>query len=220
MKSHPDVNISRGVPAKRIAALPETLNLKKTGMKTNTKQKWLETGYELFSEYGPDKLNIKLLSEKAGLPRTNFYYHFADKDDLIDQLLYLHSQTVEIFNTEIKKKMQVFIPDLYIIIASYIEGVKFHRQLFINRSDPRFNLVYMNGINSGNPIIIPKLIEYYKLNVPYQVVESLWLTVTDTWYSRLDFDQFNVPYLLGLTEEIMKTILDFARTKLFVDSVK
>lgn len=185
-----------------------------------TKQQWIEKGYDLFGEYGPDGLNIKLLAENAGLPRTNFYYHFADKEDLIEQLLYLHTQISENYCEVLKELMQVFIPDLYKISAQYPQGFKFQRQLFLNRNDHRFNLVYINCNITCNPIIIPKLIEYYKLNVPYSVIESLWTTVTDTWYSRLDVNKFNVACLSGLTEEIMRTVLDFAKTKLFVNSIK
>lgn len=186
----------------------------------NSKQKLLKEAYDLFGEYGPDGLNIKLLAEKVDLPRTNFYYHFADKEDLIEQLLYLHTQVNENYCEVLKEQMQVFIPDLYKISAQYPQGFKFQRQLFLNRNDHRFNLVYINCNISCNPIIIPNLIEYYKLNVPYSVVESLWATVTDTWYSRLDVNKFNVEYLCGLTEIIMRTVFDFANTKLFVNSIK
>lgn len=184
-----------------------------------TRQLWIEKGYELFGKHGPDGLNIKLLSEKAGLPRTNFYYHFADKEDLIEQLLYLHTQIAKNYYEVLKDQMQVFIPDMYKVSAQYPQGFKFQRQLFLNRNDQRFNLVYINSNIICNPIIIPKLIEYYKLNVPYSIIESLWATVTDTWYSRLEVNKFNVADLSGLTEEIMSTVLDFAKTKLFVDSI-
>ena len=189
-------------------------------MNSGSKQKWLETGYKLFGEYGPGGLNIKLLSEKAGLPRTNFYYHFADKDDLVEQLLVMHTQIIDVFHDELEKQFNVFIPDLYRFCSLHKEGFMFHRQLFLNRNDPRFNIVYIRGISTGSPIIIPKLKDYYRLDVPYSVAESLWTTVTDTWYSRLDFDKFETEYLCELTEDIMKTILDFARKKLFVNSAK
>ena len=185
-----------------------------------SKQKWLEESYNLFGEYGPDGLSIKSLAEKAGLPRTNFYYHFADKEDLIEQLLYLHNEITKNYCVVLKDQMQVFIPDLYKISVQYPQGFKFQRQLFLNRNDYRLNLVYINCHISCNPIIIPKLIEYYKLNVPYSVIESLWSTVTDTWYSRLDVNNFNVEYLCELTEEIMKSVLEFAKTKLFVNSIE
>ena len=140
-------------------------------------------------------------------------------DHLIEQLLYLHNQLVENYYVVLKDRMRLFLPDMHKVNIQYREGFKFHRQLFLNRNDHRLNLVYINANNSCNPIIIPKLIEYYKLNVPYSVIESLWTTVTDTWYSRLDINKFNVEYLCGLTEEIMKTVLDFAKTKLFVNSI-
>ena len=62
--------------------------------KNNSKSKWIESGYFLFAESGPN-ISIKKLAKIAGLPRTNFYYHFKDKEDLIDSIIQLHLSVAE-----------------------------------------------------------------------------------------------------------------------------
>ena len=186
----------------------------------SSKEKWLEKAYECFAEVGPLDLNIKALSVKAGLPRTNFYYHFIDKDDLIKQVLNLHYLSGDKYNAILKKQLKNFLPDLHLIGLQYIVGIKFHRQLFLHRNNPKFGLIYLEMNKSSHPVIIPKLIEHYKLNVPYEIVESLWITLCDTWYSRLDINQFSLDYLCDLTENIIKTVLDFTNSRLFVNSIQ
>jgi len=186
----------------------------------SSKEKWLDKAYEYFAEVGPLDLNIKTLSVKAGLPRTNFYYHFIDKDDLIEQLLKLHYLSGDKYNAVLEEQLNNYLPDLHLISLQFIVGIKFHRQLFLHRNNPKFGHEYLKMNKSSHPIIIPKLIEYYKLNVPYKVAESLWITLFDTWYSRLDINQFSLDYLCNLSEDIMKTVLDFTSSKLLLNSIQ
>ena len=44
--------------------------------------KWIETAYALFAEEGPENLSIKALAKQCGLPLTNFYYYFDNKEEL------------------------------------------------------------------------------------------------------------------------------------------
>lgn len=186
----------------------------------SSKEKWLEKAYEYFAEVGPLDFNIKALSVKAGLSRTNFYYHFIDKDDLIDQLLELHYQVGDKYNAILKKQLNTYLPDLHLISLQHITAIKFSRQLFLHRNIPKLNKTFIEVNKSTHPVIIPKLKEYYKLNVPYELAESLWITLCDTWYSRLDINQFSLDYLCDLSEDIMKTILDFTKSEKLVNSIK
>jgi len=100
---------------------------------------WIEGAYSHFADVGPEQLNIKRISEIAGLPRTNFYYHFPDTDILVTQLLNFH--------VDLSK-------------------------------------------------------EYEK---------ELWKTLTDSWYARLDFEDFSPESLAELSDSIMQSILEFNR---------
>jgi AcrR family transcriptional regulator len=177
----------------------------------NNKRKWLEGAYQHFADEGPEKLNIKKISEITGLPRTNFYYHFPDTEDLISQLLNLHLDISKQYEKELRKNLHQFIPDLHRILISFKTGIKFHWQLFKYRNDGRFGYVY-NSLNSSSAeFILPSFREYYELTVSDPALEALWRTLTDSWYAQLDFDVFTAESLAGLSDGIMQSILRFNR---------
>ena len=177
----------------------------------NNKRKWIEGAYRHFADVGPEQLNIKRISEITGLPRTNFYYHFPDTDILVTQLLNVHVDLSEKYERELRQKLKVFIPDLHRILCSFKTGVKFHWQLFKHRSDVRFGYIYNTLNSSSADIILPVFRDYYKLTVSEPALRALWKTLTDSWYSRLDFEDFSAVSLAELSDSIMQSILEFNR---------
>ena len=82
--------------------------------------KWLKTAYLLFAKNGPENFSIRALAEACQLPRTNFYYHFDDKDDLIDKIIEVHfTTTTELFNEPLRTRFHMYIPDLYVILFDF-----------------------------------------------------------------------------------------------------
>lgn len=169
---------------------------------------WLETAYILFAEKGPEKFSIKEVAKKCGLPRTNFYYYFDSKDDLLDKVIDLHFQTtVEIFNTALITRLNVFIPDLHKVTFDFKIGIEFTKTLFKHRDIPKYNDAYIKGTTLSVDIIVPKFKEYFGITMSDAEAKKLWFTLTDTWYSRLSFDNYTVEYLCELSNEFMDTIL-------------
>jgi AcrR family transcriptional regulator len=177
-------------------------------MKTSVSYiKWLETAYIKFAEIGPNNLSIKSLAKQCDLPRTNFYYYFANKEELIEELIKLHFETTtKLFNTELENRLHSLIPDLYVISIDYKLGFQFAKQLFLNREEPVYNKAYKHGIALSANLIVPKFKEFTKIDLPYESVKLIWFTVTDAWFSRVKFDEFSVDYLCELYYEIMDTL--------------
>ena len=157
-----------------------------------SKKKWIEAGYVQFAELGPNNLSIKRISEVAELPRTNFYYHFSDKNELIDELIKVHYAITDEYLKVISEEIKTFLPDLHIISMRYPTSLKFVRQLFLNRHLPKYNDHYIRLNTMANPVLIPKMLKYYGSSVDYELAEPIWMTVVDTWYSRLDVDNLSV----------------------------
>ena len=182
----------------------------------NNERKWIEGAYSHFADVGPEQLNIKKISEITGLPRTNFYYHFPDTDLLVTQLLNFHVDLSKEYEKKLRQKLKVFIPDLHRILYSFKTGVKFHWQLFKHRSDVRFGYIY-NSLNSSSAdIILPVFRNYYKLTVSDPALKALWETLADSWFSRLDFEDFSPESLAELSDSIMQSILTFNRETLML----
>lgn len=176
--------------------------------KSESYNKWLEEAYRIFAEKGPENLSIKALSKQCGLPRTNFYYYFDNKEELIDKIIDLHFETTtNVFNVELEKRLHTYIPDLYVIMYDLKLGLQFAKQLFKNRENQKFNEAHKKGIALSAYLIIPKFKDYFNIDLPDETVIQLWSTVVDAWYSRLSFSSFSVDLLIASCYDVMDTIL-------------
>ena len=168
---------------------------------------WLKTAYKLFAEKGSENFTVKEVATLCGLPRTNFYYHFENKNELLDKAIELHFQTTtEIFNVELSKRLNAFMPDLYEVLYEFKLGMQFAKTLFKYRDIPKYNTAYIKGVALSADLIVPKFKGYFSINLPEEQVKKLWYTLNDTWYSRLNFSNYSVEYLCDLCFEIMDTI--------------
>lgn len=48
---------------------------------------WLDAAYQLLVEGGVEAVKVMPLAERLGLSRTSFYWHFADREALLDGLI-------------------------------------------------------------------------------------------------------------------------------------
>lgn len=175
---------------------------------------WLENAYQLFAVKGPECFSIKELAHQCNLPRTNFYYYFTDKDDIIGKVIEHHLQIVSLeLNCELEKRMHTFIPDLYEVVYDFKLGIRFAKQLFKNREDPYYNNAYRKALSISSQLIVPKFQEYFELELPEDEMSAIWYTLTDAWFSRLSFDDYTVESLTQLTLEIWKTIAPLTNNK-------
>jgi len=56
-------------------------------MATLTAEQWAEAGLAFLKEKGSNELSIVKLSQKLGVTRGSFYYHFKSLNDLIDAMI-------------------------------------------------------------------------------------------------------------------------------------
>ena len=181
----------------------------------DTREKWLKKAYEHFAEYGPEALRVQKIASELDVPRTTFYHHFYDLEDLVSQLLQRYLADVDYIIQIHRGQIKQLIPDLHIILAQHPWNLKFGRQLFLNRYNPVHNMIFLTAREKVNKVTIPLFIDYYHFNIPYSIAEDLWNSLSESWYSRLDPNDLSADSMQKLTEEIMETVMIFARTKLF-----
>jgi AcrR family transcriptional regulator len=180
---------------------------------------WLETAYRLFAEKGPEQLTVKELAKQCQLPRTNFYYYFENKEELIDKIIELHfTTTTQVFNVELEKRLKTYIPDFYMLIHDTELGIRFARQLFKNREIPKYNDAHKKGVALSADLIIPHWKEFFHIDLPHDTLRELWFTLADTWYARLNFNNFTSEYLCELCYEIMDSIKPLIHKKTSLQS--
>lgn len=181
-----------------------------------SKQKWIEKGYEHFALYGPKNLSINKLSKEIGSSRASFYHHFGDIEIFIEELLDIHWQIHQQFCSIGARKCKKFFPDLYLLLAQYPIPLQFSKQLFLNRNNPAFNYLFMKTYNASAKAFTLKLFaEQFGLHQNDEDTYNLWLTVGESWYSRLDTNSLSAEKMQKLAEEIMNSVLKFISSGLY-----
>jgi len=187
-----------------------------TTQKNIARKKWLETGYRHFAEYGPEKLSINKLSKELNSSRASFYHYFGDIDVFIDELLAMHWEIALDFDRQGKAECKQLFPDLYNILAEHPVPLKFSIQLFRHRNTPAYNFLFIKTYESSAMSFLLRLFsKEYKLEQPECELLKLWLTVGETWYSRLVMEDLSAKTLQRNAEEILNTVVSFARSHLY-----
>ena len=183
--------------------------------KTN-KERWLEEGYAQFAENGPEGLSINKISKDLGVSRASFYHYFGDTDVFFEHLLEKHWDIVQQFNRNGQTGCKQLFPDLYQALSEHPVPLKFSIQLFRHRHIPAYNFLFIKTYESSAKAFVLKLFaEHYQLNQPANELYNLWLTVGETWYSRLNFNELSASTLQQHAEEIMESVVRFTRTPLY-----
>ena len=187
-----------------------------TTQKNIGRKKWLETGYRHFAEKGPDNLSINKLSKELNSSRASFYHYFGDIDVFIDELLAMHWKIALDFTRQGKVECKKLFPDLYNILAEHPIPLKFSIQLFRHRNTPAYNFLFIKTYESSAMSFVLKLFSReYKLVQSESELLKLWLTVGETWYSRLTLEDLSATTLQENAEEILNTVVSFARSQLY-----
>jgi AcrR family transcriptional regulator len=183
-----------------------------------SKEKWLESGYAHFAEYGPEKLSINQISKELSTSRASFYHHFGEIELFIHELLTKHWQVCEQFNLVGKAKCKKLFPDLYKLLAKYPVELRFNLQVFRHRQIADFNFIFLKSYEATASDFALKLFaDHFQLNARESDLHSLWLTVGEAWYSRLDPNDLSEKTLRKHAEVILSTVSRFLNTDLYAN---
>lgn len=182
----------------------------------NSRQAFIQKGYEHFALYGPTDLSINAISKEIGSSRASFYHHFGDLEVFINILLKAHLDTADRFTAEGKERCNHLFPDFYDLLEKYPMGVKFQRQLFLNRHETAYDAVFNEIIDSTcDAFILDLFIRQYQLSIRRDDARNLWYTLTDSWYSRIEPDNLGAREIQQIAIDILDSILKFIPSEHF-----
>jgi len=182
----------------------------------DTRQLWIEKGYEHFALYGPDNISVNKLSKEIGSSRASFYNYFGDIEVFIEELLDMHWHINQQFCSIGVLECKKYFPDVYVLLEQYPIPLKFSKQLFLNRHNPVYNLLFIKTYNASAEAFILKLFsDQFDLHHNREDTNNLWLTFGESWYSRLDTNNMSATNMQQLAEEVINSVLKFTSSDLY-----
>lgn len=161
---------------------------------TDSKEIWIQTGYQLFSLYGYEALKIEKLARKVGISKSSFYYHFADMEVFVEQLLQLHLKQARIIAQK-ETEAQTIDPELIQILFEHKIDLLFNRQLRVNRSLKAFNdtLLQSNKIIGNSFVYI--WIKELNLHLSEHQLAGLFELALENFYLQITPENLTYAWL-------------------------
>ncbi len=127
-------------------------------------------------------------------------------ENLLHKLLALHIDKTNLISALIKMQNCAF-EEFFEILAAYPDEIKFNKQLFAHRDIPAMNLCFLHGIRKIQPVTIPLLKSHFKLTENTEYLDSIWMTMVESWYSRLDVNDLTANQMKEISEEVAEILL-------------
>lgn len=182
----------------------------------SSKERWLEEGYQQFAESGPENLSINKLSKSVESSRASFYHYFGDIEVFIGELLSMHLKIANDFDQSGMTRCKKLFPDLYNILAENPIPLMFNIQLFRHRGHPSYNYLFIKTFQASANIYVLRLFaEHLGLRNNDRDLYTLWLTLGEAWYSRLDVQDLSAETLQNHAKEILQSLTTFINSSFY-----
>lgn len=173
-------------------------------MKVSSYNKWIDVGYELFSEEGHEGIQVERLARITGFNKSGFYHYFGDKDLFFDHLIQCHLEKAEHFSN-LTRKLIDFDPSFIQLLLDEKTIVFFEMQLNRNRNLDSFNKAHMEVSESMAQAILPIWSEY--LGLSPKIAKGHWEFMRDSFNSRITLKTYSFEFIRNLTTQFRATVI-------------
>ncbi len=168
--------------------------------KSNSKEQWIEIGYNVFAKEGLPGIRIEALARNLRLNKSSFYHFFGDLENYKAELIRYHFTKADHLVSDIALCTN-FDPDFLNTVIRHKVSVVVHMQLVTNRTVPLF----FNAYEKINDIVDPKAVPFWAafIGIPHNPDLALqyWQVVRDMFYSRISLDNLNYAFLKNIVQE-------------------
>ena len=127
-------------------------------------------------------------------------------ENLKHELLALHIDKID-FITSLIKKQNCTYNELFDLLSGYPDELKFCKQLFTHSENPEMSLVFLYGISTVKPIVLPLITSYFKISEDSESFGAIWMAMVESWYSRLDVNNLTAKHMKDISEETREIII-------------
>jgi AcrR family transcriptional regulator len=172
----------------------------------HNRRKWLEAGYRVFAEKGPDHISVNSLSHEVGVSRTSFYHHFGSVDEFIECLLEYHVEKGTQYLDRLRK-CESYEPDFIELIVAEREAFLFHRRLILNRQEDRYSVCAHEIDKTTLDRTFRLWTKKHGLEELGQTGVELFAALSEAWWTRVGPDSFEYETLKRIDDEITSDLL-------------
>jgi AcrR family transcriptional regulator len=194
--------------------------------KKNSKNTWIEAGYNQFAAEGLEGIQVERLARITCLNKAGYYHYFGDRDAFLEKLMEHHLQ-IAVHMAEDLRQMREFDPHFMEVLIKYATPVMAHNQLVRNRHEQLLVDTYNKVNDMVDPIVSKSFADFIGFKDHLEFSTRYYYQVRDTFYSQITFERMNYPFLrdfMHQAREVIQHAIDLAEkpkySKVFEDNKK
>jgi len=176
---------------------------------------WTEAGYDLFAAEGLEGIQIERLARILQLNKSGFYHYFGDLEIFCQELLKLHEKKATVYFSEIRE-IKSIDPEYLCVIVKYKTEFMFHRQLLLCPNHSSFYNAAKKLDGLADIFLRDLWSDYLGLSEHPDLAVRYFDIVRDMFFARINFKNFNYPFLHNLITEakmVMQQIAEVNKLK-------
>jgi AcrR family transcriptional regulator len=177
-------------------------------------QKWVETGWELFAIEGINGLQVERMARELNLNKSGFYHHFGDRDIFLSMLIDHHLKINEKFSLEISRQT-TFDPGYLNLVVKYKTAVLAQGQLRKNIDNKLFQDAFQKARDRNSKLVAPLWADFLKMPDNQDLALDLFSIFRDLFFMRITLKTFEYEFIKSLSYEFSQTvevIMRYAKT--------
>lgn len=177
-------------------------------MATDSKEVWINAGYEIFAHKGHGGLKIEPLARKVGKSKSSFYHHFADLEVFIDVLLQRHIQQSYLMADK-EQKASTVDPELIHILVEHKHDLLFNRQLRINQNIKAYADVLIRSNKIVGDVFVYVWVKDLNLTLSQKQLEGIFTLALENFYLQINADNLCYDWLSAYFAGLKKIAQNF-----------
>lgn len=173
---------------------------------------WTEAGYDLFAHEGIEGIQVERLARILGLNKSGFYHYFGDLEMYMAELIKLHIKRADRYNEDLRKLTSID-PGYIKHAVDYKLEVMFNLQLVRMPDNHPYHILADQIDKTENERVANLWSNYLGVDVNSDLGTRYLDIVRATFYGRVNFKNYDIPFFRGLLEETKELINKFSDLK-------
>lgn len=175
----------------------------------DSKELWIQVGYETAALKGLQAIKIESLAKKVGISKSSFYHHFADLELFTEYLLKHHIGQSYLMAEKERQAKNIF-PELIEVLLEHKIDLLFNRQLRINRNHLAFEAVLAksNAIVGNSFVMV--WVKDLNLQLKPKQLEAIFELALENFFLQINPDNLSRAWLIDYFTNLKRIAANFA----------
>ena len=160
----------------------------------NAKQEWIDCGYELFAEEGPEGIQIERLARIVKLNKSGFYHYFCDHEIFLITLFNHHRDQARQMALQIKQ-CKLLDPDYFRVVVKFKLFMLFQGKLITRKDNLLYNEVLQETMEITTAPLLPLWRRTFFLPDNHEVVLSHFSLFDNAFHAQVNINNVTYEFL-------------------------